>query len=78
VQAKAARLLNMTPRQIAYRILTLDITMKQFKDLIIPSKKEKPFDRSPFNEVSTRLIFFMASYFRGLLLLEIPKHLEQQ
>lgn len=28
-QAKAARLLNMTPRQIAYRILTLDITMKQ-------------------------------------------------
>jgi len=29
VQAKAARLLNMTPRQIAYRILTLDITMKQ-------------------------------------------------
>jgi Nif-specific regulatory protein len=29
VQAKAARLLNMTPRQIAYRILTQDITMKQ-------------------------------------------------
>jgi Nif-specific regulatory protein len=29
VQAKAARLLNMTPRQIAYRILTLDINMKQ-------------------------------------------------
>ena len=29
VQAKAARLLNMTPRQIAYRILTLDMTMKQ-------------------------------------------------
>jgi Nif-specific regulatory protein len=29
VQAKAARLLNMTPRQIAYRIQTLDITMKQ-------------------------------------------------
>jgi Nif-specific regulatory protein len=29
VQAKAARLLNMTPRQIAYRIATLDITMKQ-------------------------------------------------
>ncbi len=29
VQAKAARLLNMTPRQIAYRISTLDITMKQ-------------------------------------------------
>jgi Nif-specific regulatory protein len=29
VQAKAARLLGMTPRQIAYRILTLDITMKQ-------------------------------------------------
>lgn len=29
VQAKAARLLNMTPRQIAYRIATLDITLKQ-------------------------------------------------
>lgn len=29
VQAKAARLLNMTPRQIAYRIMTLGITMKQ-------------------------------------------------
>jgi Nif-specific regulatory protein len=29
VQAKAARLLNMTPRQIAYRILTLNITIKQ-------------------------------------------------
>lgn len=29
VQARAARLLNMTPRQIAYRIQTLDITMKQ-------------------------------------------------
>jgi Nif-specific regulatory protein len=29
VQAKAARLLNMTPRQITYRILTLDINMKQ-------------------------------------------------
>lgn len=29
VQAKAARLLNMTPRQIAYRIQTLNITMKQ-------------------------------------------------
>ncbi|MEQ1635235.1 MAG: nif-specific transcriptional activator NifA [Methylococcales bacterium] len=29
VQAKAARLLNMTPRQIAYRIQTLDIAMKQ-------------------------------------------------
>lgn len=29
VQAKAARLLNMTPRQIAYRIATLNITMKQ-------------------------------------------------
>jgi Nif-specific regulatory protein len=29
VQAKAARLLNMTPRQIAYRIMTLDIRMKQ-------------------------------------------------
>ncbi|MDP5238010.1 nif-specific transcriptional activator NifA [Uliginosibacterium sp. 31-16] len=30
VQAKAARLLNMTPRQIAYRILTLGIEVKQF------------------------------------------------
>ena len=30
VQAKAARLLNMTPRQIAYRIKTLNIAMKQF------------------------------------------------
>nr|WP_087147649.1 nif-specific transcriptional activator NifA [Crenothrix polyspora] len=29
VQAKAARLLNMTPRQIAYRIQTLDIALKQ-------------------------------------------------
>ena len=29
VQAKAARLLNMTPRQIAYRIQTLEIIMKQ-------------------------------------------------
>lgn len=29
VQAKAARLLNMTPRQIAYRIQTLNIAMKQ-------------------------------------------------
>ncbi len=29
VQAKAARLLNMTPRQIAYRIQTLNIPMKQ-------------------------------------------------
>ena len=29
VQAKAARLLNMSPRQIAYRIQTLGITMKQ-------------------------------------------------
>jgi len=29
VQAKAARLLNMTPKQIAYRIQTLNITMKQ-------------------------------------------------
>ncbi|MDR0701615.1 MAG: nif-specific transcriptional activator NifA [Azoarcus sp.] len=29
VQAKAARLLNMTPRQIAYRIRTLNIEMKQ-------------------------------------------------
>lgn len=30
VQAKAARLLGMTPRQIAYRIQTLDIAVKQF------------------------------------------------
>ncbi|MBT0960530.1 nif-specific transcriptional activator NifA [Denitromonas iodatirespirans] len=30
VQAKAARLLNMTPRQIAYRIQTLGIEVKQF------------------------------------------------
>ena len=30
VQAKAARLLNMTPRQIAYRIQTLDIKVRQF------------------------------------------------
>jgi Nif-specific regulatory protein len=30
VQAKAARLLNMTPRQVAYRILTLGIEVKQF------------------------------------------------
>jgi len=30
VQAKAARLLNMTPRQIAYRIQTLKIQMRQF------------------------------------------------
>jgi len=29
VQAKAARLLNMTPRQIAYRIQTLEISLKQ-------------------------------------------------
>ena len=29
VQAKAARLLDMTPRQIAYRILTLNIKVKQ-------------------------------------------------
>jgi Nif-specific regulatory protein len=29
VQAKAARLLNMTPRQIAYRIQTLNISVKQ-------------------------------------------------
>lgn len=29
VQAKAARLLNMTPRQIAYRIQTLNINMRQ-------------------------------------------------
>jgi Nif-specific regulatory protein len=30
VQAKAARLLNMTPRQIAYRIQIMDIKVKQF------------------------------------------------
>ena len=30
VQAKAARILGMTPRQIAYRIQTLDIEVKQF------------------------------------------------
>jgi len=30
VQAKAARLLNMTPRQIAYRIQTLNIKVRQF------------------------------------------------
>jgi len=30
VQAKAARLLNMTPRQIAYRIQTMGIEVKQF------------------------------------------------
>jgi Nif-specific regulatory protein len=30
VQAKAARLLNMTPRQIAYRIQTLNIRVRQF------------------------------------------------
>jgi Nif-specific regulatory protein len=30
VQAKAARLLNMTPRQIAYRIQTLKIRVRQF------------------------------------------------
>ena len=29
VQAKAARLLNMTPRQIAYRIQTLNIKVRQ-------------------------------------------------
>ena len=29
VQAKAARLLDMTPRQIAYRIQTLNIKVKQ-------------------------------------------------
>ena len=29
VQAKAARLLDMTPRQIAYRIQTLNIKMRQ-------------------------------------------------
>ena len=30
VQAKAARILGMTPRQIAYRIQTLNIEVKQF------------------------------------------------
>ena len=30
VQAKAARLLDMTPRQIAYRIKILDIKVRQF------------------------------------------------
>jgi Nif-specific regulatory protein len=30
VQAKAARLLGMTPRQIAYRVKTLDIKVRQF------------------------------------------------
>jgi Nif-specific regulatory protein len=30
VQAKAARLLNMTPRQIAYRIQTLKISLRQY------------------------------------------------
>ncbi len=30
VQAKAARLLGMTPRQIAYRIQTMKIRVKQF------------------------------------------------
>ena len=30
VQARAARLLGMTPRQIAYRIQTLNIEVKQF------------------------------------------------
>ena len=30
VQAKAARLLNMTPRQIAYRIQILNIRVRQF------------------------------------------------
>ncbi|SBT05983.1 hypothetical protein ACCAA_290003 [Candidatus Accumulibacter aalborgensis] len=30
VQAKAARILGMTPRQIAYRIQTLAIDVKQF------------------------------------------------
>jgi Nif-specific regulatory protein len=30
VQAKAARLLGMTPRQIAYRIQILNIEVKQF------------------------------------------------
>ena len=29
VQAKAARLLNMTPRQIAYRIQTMNIDVKK-------------------------------------------------
>lgn len=30
VQAKAARILGMTPRQIAYRIQTLSIEVRQF------------------------------------------------
>lgn len=30
VQAKAARILGMTPRQIAYRIQILNIEVKQF------------------------------------------------
>lgn len=30
VQAKAARLLGMTPRQIAYRLRTLNIKIRQF------------------------------------------------
>ncbi|MCG6862157.1 MAG: hypothetical protein LJE70_12900 [Chromatiaceae bacterium] len=30
VQAKATRLINMTPRQIAYRIQTLNIRVRQF------------------------------------------------
>jgi Nif-specific regulatory protein len=30
VQAKAARLLGMTPRQIAYRIQTLNIKVRQY------------------------------------------------
>jgi Nif-specific regulatory protein len=30
VQARAARLLGMTPRQIAYRIQTLNIRMRRF------------------------------------------------
>ena len=29
VQARAARILGMTPRQIAYRILTLNIEVKK-------------------------------------------------
>ena len=31
MQAKAARILGMSPRQIAYRIQTLNIEVKQFQ-----------------------------------------------
>ena len=34
VQAKAARILGLTPRQIADRIQTLDIEVKRFQTLI--------------------------------------------